>query len=128
MEYIIMLLKLIFAMTIVLGLMFLVFKISGEKLEKLNNKKNMQILERLQVSKDSAITIVKVLDRGYVLSTSNKGCEKIDTLTSGELEQILQQKELQKKEVSENYGMLMDKVIQRLPKKIIRQKEEKHEK
>lgn len=128
MDFVIMLVKLVFAMVVVLGLMYLTFKVSGEKLEQVNKNKNMQILDRLQISRESAITIVKILDRGYILSTSNKGCEKLDELSKEELNLIILEKEKLKNQARGNYEVLMNKVLSKVPsKKYLKKKEDKNE-
>lgn len=98
-------LKLIFALAVVLGLMYLTFKLSGDKLNKMNNGKHIKVLERTQISRDSSIAVVKVGTKGYVLSISNSKVEKLDELSNEDILLIEENKKREKEKLNEQYDI-----------------------
>ena len=105
MDFAFLFLKLIFALAIVLGLMYLTFKLSGEKLNRVNNGKYIKILERSQIARESYIAVVKVGEKGYVLSISNNKVEKLDELTHEDVLLIEENKLKDKERVNEQYNV-----------------------
>lgn len=96
-------LKLIFALAVVLGLMYLTFKLSGDKLSKINNK-YIKVLERSQISREASIAVVKVGDKGYILSISNNKIEKLDELSKEEILVIEEDKTREREKINEQYN------------------------
>ena len=90
--------KLILSLTTVLLLIFLVFKVLG------NNKKYMKIIDRLQITKDNSIVIVQIGKKGYIMSSSQKGMEKIEELEKEELQVIEEMKKESLKEIQCAYN------------------------
>jgi flagellar protein FliO/FliZ len=80
--------KLVLSLTTVLLLIFLVFRVLGNKVNDINNKKYMKIVDRLQITKDNSIVIVRIGKKGYVMSSSAHNIEKIEELEEEELEKI----------------------------------------
>jgi flagellar protein FliO/FliZ len=80
--------KLILSLTTVLILIFLVFRVLGSKVNDINNKKYMKIIDRLQITKDNSIVIVQIGKKAYIMSSSAKGMEKIEELEEEELQVI----------------------------------------
>lgn len=97
-------LKLIFALAVVLGLMYLTFKLSGDKLSKINNNKYIKVLERSQISRETSIAVVKVGDKGYILSISNNKIEKLDELSNEEILVIEEDKIREREKINEQYN------------------------
>ena len=83
--------KLILSLTTVLLLIFLVFKVLGNKVNDINNKKYMKIIDRLQITKDNSIVIVQIGKKGYIMSSSPKGMEKIEELEKEQLQEMKKQ-------------------------------------
>ena len=100
MDFIFLLFKLIFALAIVLGLMYISFKLSNNKISQFNEGKYIKVLERNQISKDTAIVVVKIGKKGYVLSTSNNSTNKIDELSEEETFLLEEEKRIEKEKVS----------------------------
>lgn len=107
MDFIFLFLKLIFSLTAVLGLMFLTFKLSGNKLNKINGNKYIKILERAQISKDASIVVVKIGNKGYTLSITNNQVEKLDELSYEDIELIEENKMKEKEKINEQYYVAM---------------------
>lgn len=103
MDFIFLLFKLIFALAVVLGLMYLSFKLSNNKISQFNEGKYIKVLERNQISKDTAIVVVKIGKKGYVLSTSNNSTNKIDELSEEETFLLEEEKRMEKEKVSKQY-------------------------
>ncbi len=100
MDFIFLLFKLIFALAVVLGLMYLSFKLSNNKISQINEGKYIKVLERNQISKDTAIVVGK---KGYILSTSNNSTNKLDELSEEETFLLEEEKRKEKEKVSKQY-------------------------
>lgn len=122
MDFIFLLFKLIFALAVVLGLMYLSFKLSNNKISQFNEGKYIKVLERNQISKDTAIVVVKIGKKGYVLSTSNNSTNKIDELSEEETFLLEEEKRMEKEKVSKQYEI----AITNLKSKISRFRDKKN--
>ncbi|MBS5883241.1 MAG: flagellar biosynthetic protein FliO [Clostridium sp.] len=103
MDLIFMIIKLIFALVVVLGLMYLVFKISGNRINKFNEGKYIKVLERVQISKDTSIVVVKIGKKGYIMSSSNNNTEKIDEISEDEILLLEEEKRIEKEKINQQY-------------------------
>ncbi len=81
------LLKILVFFPLVLALILILGKL-GNKFNLTSNNKYMKILERLPLSKDTSLLIVKVGDKGYLMSSSSGKSEILKELSASELENI----------------------------------------
>jgi len=81
------LLKILVFFPLVLALILILGKL-GNKFNLTSNNKYMKILERLPLSKDTSLLIVKVGDKGYLMSSSCGKSEILKELSASELENI----------------------------------------
>lgn len=125
-----MVIKLILALGVTLGLMFLSFKLMGTKLNTINNNKYVKVIERVQVSKENFILIVKIGKKGYVITSTAGHMEKLSELSEEEINIIEEDKKKVDVEMTESYTKLMLNLKKSFSKivKNIKSKEEKHEK
>jgi len=129
-EFLGMFAKLILALGVTLGLMFLSFKLMGTKLNAINNNKYVKVIERVQVSKENFILIVKIGKKGYIITSTAGHMEKLSELSEEEINIIEEDKKKVAAEMTESYTKLMLNSKESISKiiKNIRSKEEKHEK
>jgi len=129
-EFLGMFAKLILALGVTLGLMFLSFKLMGTKLNAINNNKYIKVIERVQISKENFILIVKIGKRGYIITSTAGHMEKLSELSEEEINIIEEDKKKVAAEMTESYTKLMLNSKESISKivKNIRSKEEKHEK
>ena len=122
--------QLILALGVTLGLMFLSFKVMGTKLNAINNKKYIKVIERVQVTKENTILIVKIGQKGYVMTCSAGNMEKLSELSEEEINVIEENKKRVSHEMNERYNKLILKSKKSFFNiiKNIKSKEEKHEK
>ncbi|MCE5220745.1 MAG: flagellar biosynthetic protein FliO [Clostridium sp.] len=122
--------KLILALGVTLGLMFLSFKLMGTKLSAINNNKYVKVIERVQVTKENTILIVKIGQKGYVMTSTAGHMEKLSELSEEEINIVEEDKKKVAQEINENYNKLILKLKNSFSKivKNIKSKEEKHEK
>lgn len=73
----IMLLKIVVFLPFILLLFYLSVKYGGNKLQGIQNGRFVKVLERVAISKENSLIVVKLGEKGYVL-TSSAG--KVDTL------------------------------------------------
>lgn len=110
MEIFILALKLLIALPILLGLIILTFKLSQGQINNMQSKKYIKVLERTQISKDSFILVVKVGEKGAVLSSSKDKVEKIQDLTKEEVKAIEAKQEEEKAAMTQRYNDIIDNV------------------
>jgi|GEM_PF-981284 len=125
-----MIVQLLLALGVTLGLMFLCFRMMAPKLNTINNNKYIKVIERVQVTKENAILIVKIGQKGYVMTSSAGHMEKLSELSKEEIGIIEQNKKQAAEEMAKYYGDLLvksKKIFSKIVKNI-RSKEEKHEK
>lgn len=129
-EFLGMIVQLILALGVTLGLMFLSFKLMGPKLTAMNNNKYVKVVERVQVTKENAILIVKIGKKGYIMTSTAGHMEKLSELSEEEINDIEEDKKKAAQEIAENYNKLILKSKKSFSKvvKNIKSKEEKHEK
>jgi flagellar protein FliO/FliZ len=122
--------QLILALGVTLGLMFLTFKVMGKKVNSINNGKYVRVIERVQVSKENTILVVKIGKKGYVMTSSTGQMGKLSELSEEEINLIEEEKKKAAEEITENYKNLMIKSKKSFSKivKNIRSKEDKNEK
>lgn len=118
MDFLYLVTKLIFALIIVFGLMFVALKCSNKGMSKFTDKKYVKVIDKVQISKDNYILILKIGEKGMIVMTSNNHTEKLQELSKEEVLKIEEDKK-------ENYQE-MSKVFNKLIKKI-KSKEDKNE-
>lgn len=124
-----MIFKLIVSMIIIFALMIILFKYANKGINGNLNKKYVKVIERVQISKDGYILVVKVGKKGMVLSTSTGHTEKLQELTEEELAEIEETKQQALKDMNNKYEGILNNFkslsIEAWGK--IKSKEDKHE-
>lgn len=125
-----MIVQLILALGVTLGLIFLSFKLANSKFNVINNNKYIKVIERVQVTKDNSILIVKIGEKGYIMTSTTGHMEKLSELSREEIDNIEEDKKKASQEMAEYYTNLVLKSKKNFSKitKNIKSKEEKHEK
>lgn len=129
MDFTLMIFKLIVSMIIIFALMIILFKYANKGINGNLNKKYVKVIERVQISKDGYILVVKVGKKGMVLSTSTGHTEKLQELTEEELAEIEETKQQALKDMNNKYEGILNNFkslsIEAWGK--IKSKEDKHE-
>lgn len=124
-----MIFKLIVSMIIIFALMIILFKYANKGINGNLNKKYVKVIERVQISKDGYILVVKVGKKEMVLSTSTGHTEKLQELTEEELAEIEEAKQQALKDMNNKYEGILNNFkslsIEAWGK--IKSKEDKHE-
>lgn len=102
-EFFYMIIKLVFALITVLGLLFIIAKTSSGKINAINDKKYIKVLERVQIAKDTYICIVKIGEGANVISVSNGNVVKIKELSPEEVYKIEKAKKDEKDDIERKY-------------------------
>ena len=87
-----MILKLLSSLLVILGLIFILFKVSNKKISDINENKYINVIDRCQIAKESYILIVKIGKEGYVMSSSRGKLEKLEKLSEDEIINIQKEK------------------------------------
>lgn len=129
-EFIGMISQLILALGLTLGLMFLTFKLMGTKLDRINKNKYIKVIDKVQITKENFILIVKIGAKGYIITSTTGHMEKILELSEEEIDKLEADKTQTAKDVSEAYNKFVIKCKRKIFDNIknIRSKEENHEK
>ncbi|GAA0078719.1 hypothetical protein UT300005_30980 [Clostridium sp. CTA-5] len=83
-----MFINLIISLSVVLGLIILISKILGSKVNEINNKKYIKVIDRLQITKENSLVIIKVGKKGYVMTSSSGNIQKLEELSEEEINKI----------------------------------------
>lgn len=89
-----MLLKILVFLPLVLMIFYISVKFGGNKLQLLQNGRFIKVLERVALSKENSLLVVKIGQKGYILTSSNGKIEKLMELEESELANIETTKEL----------------------------------
>lgn len=116
MDLVIIFIKLIISLGVILGLIFILFKISNKKLTDINDNKYVNVVDRVQIAKDSHIVIVKIGKKGYVMSTSGGKTEKLEDLSEEEMKNIQKEKLKKFEEANLKYentvNLIKEKIVE----------------
>lgn len=99
--------KLIIALIVVLLLMLLSLKLAGKSYGNINSNKYIKVIDKVQIGKESFVTVLKVGDKGYLLSSTNNNTEVIEKLDKEEILKI----EEEKRKTAENISGIYDKML-----------------
>lgn len=123
MEMFFMSIKVIGVLIFVIILMLLTLRLSENKL---NNKKNIKVLDKAQLSKDNSIYILKILNKGYVVSVSSSKTDILSELSEDEIEEIENNKKEELQKITDSYNKLFyDKLFKESKNIILKIKKRK---
>lgn len=83
-----MLFEIIIFVPCILFLFILVAKYGGNKLQNLQNGRYIKIMERVGLSKENGLMVVKIGEKGYVLSSSSGKVEILLQISDEDMEKI----------------------------------------
>lgn len=89
-----MILKLVVALLIILPLIYVSIKYGGNKLQNMQNGNYMKVLERLTLTKDNSLLVIKIGEKGYIFSNSGSKLEILMELDSEEVKKIQESKDI----------------------------------
>lgn len=115
-EFWLMLLKIILALPFILILIYLSLKYGGSKLQHIQNGKYIKILERVALSKENSLLVVRIGEKGYVISSTNNNIQILSEVSSEEISKIEETK------IIPQYSSLKE-----FYEKVIKKKEDNHE-
>jgi flagellar protein FliO/FliZ len=84
-EFWMLIFKIILFLPLILILLYLSLKYGGNKLQKLQNGKYMKIIDRISLSKDNSIVVVKIGQKAYAISSCSKKIEILFELPKDEI-------------------------------------------
>lgn len=90
----IMLLKIVVFLPFILLLFYLSVRYGGTKLQGIQNGKFIKVLERVTLSKENSLVVVKIGDKGYVLSSTAGKVDNLLELSHEELIKLEASKEI----------------------------------
>ncbi|WP_259472636.1 flagellar biosynthetic protein FliO [Clostridium estertheticum] len=93
-DFWILMVKIIIFLPFILFMLYLSLKYGGTKLRKLQDGRYMRILDRISLSKENSIAVVKIGDKAYAVSSSLNDIKILFELPSEEIIKIENIKEL----------------------------------
>ncbi|AGK97764.1 flagellar biosynthetic protein FliO [Clostridium pasteurianum] len=110
MPILLMILKLVVALLVILPLIYISIKYGGNKLQNMQNGNYMKVLERLTLTKENSLLVIKIGEKGYVFSSCGNKLEILMELGSEEIKKIQESKTVtQYKNFNEFYKDFKDK-------------------
>ncbi|MCQ2969366.1 MAG: flagellar formation protein, partial [Clostridium sp.] len=94
---------------IVIALIILTLRLSENKYNQINDIKNIKIIDKVQLSKDNSIFILKILNKGYIASVSSSRTDLLKELSEEEITLLEQNKKNELRKVTEKYNELLNK-------------------
>lgn len=113
MEFVYMVVKLIAVLVILLAIMVVILRFTNKSISTTLDKKYIRVLEKVQLSKESFIVVVRIGSKGAVFVTSSAKTEKISDLSEEEIKEI----EKAKIESIESMTQIVDKVMNKIKSK-----------
>lgn len=109
-QYIYSILKILIFLPVILCLIYVFAKYGGSSLQNIQKGRYMSVLDRLPLSKDNALLIVKIGEKMYLISSSQGNVEVIEELNSEEAEKIQKSREIKEyASIKEFYSKLINK-------------------
>jgi len=93
-EFWTLLFKIIIFLPFILLILYLSLRYGGNKLQKLQNGRYMKVLDRIALSKENSIIVVKIGEKAYAISSSSKDIQILFELPEEEISKIENIKEL----------------------------------
>lgn len=115
-EWIKLIIQLVFALILIFSLMYLLTKLTENKLNNINQNKYITVIERTNISKDTSIVLLKIGEKGYVIFSNNNNVEKIQEVPKEEMISIIESKKRQKEIISNNYENFINNIVIKLKK------------
>lgn len=109
-EFWILLFKIIVFLPFILLILYLSLKYGGNKLQKLQDGRYMKILDRVALSKENSILVVKIGEKAYAVSSGTKEIRILFELPKEEILNIESSKEIpQYEDMKELFNKLIMK-------------------
>ena len=107
-------LKFTFALIVILLMIYILAKLANKQKGTLGAGKQIKVLDRTQISKDSYIVIVKIRNKGYVISYAAGKSDIIDELSEDDICAIEQDIENARQEMLNKYNDAADLIMKKL--------------
>lgn len=106
-QIIFMILKLAIFLPLVLFLIIVSFKYGGNKLQNVQNGKFISILEKVALSKENSLLVVKIGKKAYVISSASN---KVEILMELSEEEIMQLKKNKTADLNKDFNKFLSKI------------------
>lgn len=110
-QFWIMILKLIILLPLIIFIIYITFRYGGIKFRNIQNGRYVRILDRIPLSKDNTLLIVKIGEKGYIMTSTHERIEILQEIKNEDLLNI-QKSEIKIKDV--DLKGLIKKVRERL--------------
>ncbi|MFX0548878.1 flagellar biosynthetic protein FliO [Hathewaya histolytica] len=87
-----MIIQIVIFLPVTLFLIYTIVKYGGNKMQSFNNGRVINIIERTQISKEGFLVVAKIVDKYYLISTTNSKNEILQEIDRERVEHLLQEK------------------------------------
>jgi flagellar protein FliO/FliZ len=81
----VMLFKILVTLPFILGLIYISLKYGGTKLQQMQNGRFIKVLEKVQLSKENSIMVIKMGEKVYAISSTSSKIEILKELQQDEI-------------------------------------------
>jgi len=93
-QFLLLIFKIVIFLPFIVFLLYLSLRYGGSKLRKLQDGRYMKVLDRIALSKENSIVVVKIGDKAYAVSSSSKEINILFELPKEEIQHIENIKEI----------------------------------
>lgn len=80
--------QLVAALVIIIVLIYLTLKFGGKKFQAIQNNNYLKVLERISLSKDNSMMVVKIGEKAFVFTSTNNSIEMLMEIDKDDIEKI----------------------------------------
>lgn len=96
--------KVVITLVAILLMIYLLAKIGNKATDSSGRSKQIKVLEKVQISKENSIMIVKISQKGYVISSNPKKVEILSEISQEEIENIEEEQKKYREEMMNKYS------------------------
>jgi flagellar protein FliO/FliZ len=93
-EFWLLIFKILLFLPFIIFILYLSLRFGGSKLQKLQDGKYMKILDRISLSKENSVVVVKIGEKAYAISSSSKEIQILFEIPKEEIVSIENNKDI----------------------------------
>lgn len=107
-------LKVIIALGVTLLMIYILAKVGNKSIDSSNNGKQIKVLEKTQISKENSLLIVKIRDKGYVMSSNTGKVEILSEISKEDIDTIEEEQKKAREEMINKYSNVASTIKEKL--------------
>lgn len=107
-------LKVIIALGVTLLMIYILAKVGNKSMDSSSNGKQIKVLEKTQISKENSLLIVKIRDKGYVMSSNTGKVEILSEISKEDIDTIEEEQKKAREEMINKYSNVASTIKEKL--------------